>query len=195
MALRPLEPKSSASANSATLAQDCSHYIVRSLAGVIGRTRRCDAPRAVRAALRSAPFAFRRDMDSYPPCLLVSRSPGPSTCNPSCASHSPASNCPEGPMIRSKTGTRKACHKMLRSASVSRCSPGRSSTTSACVSEGIRSSHSNRHCSMVAATAQGSKRAASSPHPCGNIFTACDGSSAGRNQGTRTAVRGAGGTG
>jgi hypothetical protein len=175
--------------------QDCSHYIVRSL---IPRQPPCAATLRFECASRCTPKRADFRPHGHGDASIMScvrRSPGPSMCRPSCASHSPANNCPDGPMICSKTGTRKARQNALRSSSVSRCQPGRSNMTSACVKEGIRNPHNRRHCSTVAATADGSKRAASSAHPWGNIRTGCEGSSGGRNQDTRTAVRGAGGTG
>ncbi len=177
MALRPLEPKSSASASSATLAQ----------AGLTALYRPSARQRAYAAARRSTSAAWgtpkRAVLRPHGHALVstmdrVKCNPDPSMCNPLCASHSPANNCPEGPMICSKIGTRNARQNAFRSCSVNRGEPGRSRTTRAWVSDGIRTQPNTRIWSIVAAIAEGSKCAASSPHPCGKIRTFCAGNSA-----------------
>ena len=120
---------------------------------------------------------------------------GEATCKPSCASHSAASNFPDLPITCSNTGTRKAHHRLSRSASVILGSSGRDTIMTACVSEGIPSRARAFICSRVPATAAGAKAAASTLQPCGKTRTGRLVRALSLNQGTSTAVRGAGWTG
>ena len=58
-------------------------------------------------------------------------------CSPSCASHSNAINLPFAPIICSNSGTRKTCHNVSRSPSLTHGSDSRRSAMTACVTDGI----------------------------------------------------------
>lgn len=120
---------------------------------------------------------------------------GEATCNPSWASHSAASSFPDFPITCSNTGTRKAHHRLSRSASLIRRCSGCDRTMTECVKDGMPPRARALNCSRVPATAAGAKAAASTLQPCGNTRTGRFVRTLSLNQGTSTAVRGAGWTG
>ncbi len=187
MALRPLEPKSSASASSATFANrvDCSHFITsRSHGAAAAAISSASKAGFSRGALRPQPQGA--GSTAHP----AGSKSGHSMCRPQCASHSAASRVPFFRTICSKIGTRNMFQRRRRCCSVNRASPGHASTITAWVS-GNASAGRQSNWSQVAATAAGRYAAASCPHPRANTRTApCE-----RNHGASTAVGGAGGIG
>lgn len=120
---------------------------------------------------------------------------GDSTCNPSCASHSAAISLPDLPITCSNRGTRKARHRLSRSASHNLGCPTCHKTMMECVNDGISALDSALNCSKVPATAEGANSPASAHQPCGKTRSRRFARVFSGNQGTRTAVRGAGWTG
>ncbi len=195
MTLRSLEPKSSASASSATFARDsviiaplgleAPFYRAKTAAARTRSAGTGDETRGVRRPQAHTVSSIAKPVQSW-----VGSWVGTSTCRPSWASHSAARSSPRAPMICSKMGTRKARQSWSRSAAVSSISCGRAKAMIAWVSfGGLEARASN--CARLAAMAAGANASASGVQPSKARTGDRSRNTGSRNHGTRTAVRGA----